>query len=261
MKAVILCGGRGTRIRELSETVPKPMVQIGDRPILWHIMKMYSAHGIHDFILALGYKGDVIREFFLNFAVHTADVTIDLSRTGPERLSFHGAESEPWKVTLVDTGYETMTGARIRRVRKYLDPSEDFCVTYGDGVGDVDITALLRYHRDHGKTATVTGVRPPGRFGELSLVDDTVHLFNEKPQVGSGFISGGFFVFRRQFADTYLDDREDLMLEREPLERLAADGQLKMYRHDGFWQPMDTPREYQLLSDLWASGAAPWKMW
>jgi glucose-1-phosphate cytidylyltransferase len=261
MKVAILCGGRGTRIREVSETLPKPMVPIGDRPVLWHIMKIYAAHGCRDFVLLLGYKGDVIREFFLNFAAHTADVTIDLSRADAGRLTFHGTPSEPWKVTLVDTGENAMTGARIRRARRFLEDSDCFFATYGDGVGNVDIAALMDFHRSHGKLATLTGVLPPGRFGELSVEAAAVRRFNEKPQVGGGFINGGFFVFQREVLNQYLDDREDLVLEREPLERLAAEGELMMHRHEGFWQPMDTPREYQLLNDLWASGRAPWKVW
>lgn len=261
MKVTILCGGRGTRIREISETLPKPMVPIGDKPIIWHIMKTYAAHGFSEFVLLLGYKGDVIREFFLNFAAHTTDVTIDLSSTDAGRLTFHGAPSEPWKVTLVNTGEDSMTGARIRRAHRFLAGSDCFCATYGDGVGNVDITALVKFHRSHGKLATLTGVLPPGRFGELNVNGCAVHKFSEKPQVGGGYINGGFFVFQRDVIDRYLDDREDLVLEREPLERLAAAGELMMFRHEGFWQPMDTPREYQLLNDLWASGKAPWKIW
>jgi glucose-1-phosphate cytidylyltransferase len=261
MKAAILCGGRGMRLREVNDVVPKPMVQIGERPILWHIMKIYAAHGVNDFVLLLGYKGDLIREFFLNFAAHTTDVTIDLSRSDAGRLTFHGAPSEPWRVTLVDTGEAAMTGARIRRARRYLDDADNFCVTYGDGVGNVDISALLAFHRAHGKLATLTGVLPPGRFGELTDDHGAVRTFNEKPQVSGGCINGGFFVFQREVLDTMLDDREDLILEREPMQRLAAAGELMMYRHEGFWQPMDTPREFQLLNDLWAAGKAPWKIW
>lgn len=261
MRAVILCGGRGTRLREVSDFLPKPMVPIGGKPILWHIMKIYATHGITDFVLLLGYKGDLIREFFLNFALHTADVTIDLRETGPGRFSFHGTPGEPWKVTLVDTGENAMTGARLRRVRKYLADNDCFCATYGDGVGDVDITAAIRFHRAHGKVATLTGVLPPGRFGELGLEGPAVRKFNEKPQVSGGYINGGFFVFDRAFLDRYLDDNEGLVLEREPMERLVADGELMVYRHEGFWQPMDTPREYALLNDLWAGGNAPWRVW
>jgi glucose-1-phosphate cytidylyltransferase len=237
------------------------MVPVGDKPILWHIMKTYAAHGITDFVLLLGYKGDVIREFFLNFAAYTTDVTIDLSRTGADRLTFHGVPSEPWQVTLVDTGEDAMTGARIRRARRYFDDADCFCATYGDGVGDVDVTALVRFHRKHGKLATLTGVRPPGRFGELVVAGGAVRTFNEKPQVSDGFINGGYFVFNREMIDRVLNDREDLVLEREPMEELAASEELMMFPHEGFWQPMDTPREYALLNELWASGQAPWKVW
>lgn len=261
MKAAILCGGRGTRLREISELMPKPMVQIGDRPILWHVMKCYSRFGFNEFVLLLGYKGEMIRDFFLNFAAHTTDVTIDLSRTDAGRLSFYGTPSEPWKVTLVDTGNNAMTGARIRRARHFLDNDDCFFATYGDGVGDIDLAALLAFHRAHGKLATVTGVLSPGRFGELSVQDGQVHKFSEKPQLSGGRINGGFFVFQREVLGCYLDDREDLILEREPMERLAAAGELMMYRHDGFWQPMDTPREYQMLNEIWAGGNAPWKTW
>lgn len=261
MKAAILCGGRGTRLREVSDLIPKPMVPVGDKPILWHIMKTYAAHGITDFVLLLGYKGNVIREFFLNFAASTTDVTIDLSRTDSGRLTFHGTPSEPWKVTLVDTGEDAMTGARLRRARRYLEDADCFCATYGDGVGDIDITALMKFHREHGRLATLTGVKPPGRFGELVIDQGAVRTFNEKPQVSGGYINGGFFVFQREMIDWALDDREDLVLEREPMEKLAAAGELMMFQHEGFWQPMDTPREFSLLNDLWASGKAPWKKW
>lgn len=261
MKVAILCGGRGTRIREVSELMPKPMVPIGDKPILWHVMKNFSMHGHNDFVLLLGHQGDVIREFFLNFALHTTNVTIDLSRNDPGRVTFHGEPSEPWRITLADTGENAMTGARIWRARQFLESEAIFLATYGDGVGDVDITRLLAFHRSHGKVATLTGVRPPGRFGELQVTDGAVNRFNEKPQVSGGHINGGFFVFNREFVSRYLCAREDLVLEREPLERLAEEHQLMMYEHDGFWQPMDTPREFQLLNDLWRSGQAPWKTW
>jgi glucose-1-phosphate cytidylyltransferase len=261
MKVAILCGGRGTRLREVSDIVPKPMVQVGPMPILWHIMKIYSCHGFHEFVLLLGYKGEIIREFFLNFAMHATDVTIDLSRTDPGRLTFHGTPNEPWKVTLVDTGESALTGARIRNARHFLDDAKTFMVTYGDGVGDIDIARLLKFHQSHGRIATLTAVRPPGRFGELEVHDCAVESFREKPQVTGGYINGGFFVFNRALFDSYLPARDDLMLEREPLEQLIADKQLMAFAHDGFWQPMDTPREHQLLNDLWASGKAPWKMW
>lgn len=261
MKVAILCGGRGTRLREVSDVVPKPMVQVGDKPILWHIMKIYSSHGFHEFVLLLGYKGEVIREFFLNFALHTNNVTIDIGRTDPGRITFHGSPSEPWKVTLADTGESAMTGARIRNAREFLDDSETFMVTYGDGLGDVNIPRLLEFHRSHGRIASVTAVRPPGRFGELQVDDCMVKSFNEKPQVTGGHINGGFFVFNRELFDRYLPDRDDLVLEREPVEQLIKDKQLMAFPHEGFWQPMDTPREHQLLNEVWSSGKAPWKRW
>lgn len=261
MKVAILCGGRGTRLREVNDLVPKPMVQIGNKPILWHIMKIYSSYGFHEFVLLLGYKGEVIREFFLNFAAHTTDVTIDLARTDGKRMIFHDTPSEPWKVTLADTGETAMTGARFRNARRHLDDADVFMATYGDGVGNINIGRLLEFHRSHGKLATVTGVRPPGRFGEIQIEGVMVRSFNEKPQVSGGYINGGFFVFHRSVLDDYLNDQQDLVLEREPLEQLVRDRQLAIYPHDSFWQPMDTPREYQLLNDLWASGNAPWKNW
>ena len=261
MKVAILCGGRGTRLRDVSETVPKPMVSVGDKPIIWHLMKIYAFYGIKEFVLLLGYKGNVIREFFLNYAMQTADVTVDLSRNGPDRLSFHGTVSEPWRVTLVDTGEDAMTGARIWRARRYLDDAKYFCATYGDGLGDLDVGALLKFHEAHGRIATLTGVFPPSRFGELNIEGSIVRAFNEKPQVLGGYINGGFFVFNREFIYSYLNDHEDLMLEREPMERLVQDNQLMVFAHSGFWQPMDTPREYRLLNELWASGKAPWKIW
>ena len=261
MKTAILCGGRGIRLREVADLLPKPMVHVGAKPILWHIMKIYGSHGFNEFVLLLGYKGDVIREFFYNFALHTADVTIDLSRTDAGRLMFHSAPSEPWKVTMADTGEDAMTGARIWNSRRYFQDADAFMVTYGDGVGDIDIRCLLEFHRAHGKIATITGVRPPGRFGELQTEDGLVRTFNEKPQVTGGLINGGFFVFNREFIGSYLNDREDLVLEQEPLAQLVSDRQLMVFPHTGFWQPMDTPREHQLLNDLWASGKAPWKTW
>jgi glucose-1-phosphate cytidylyltransferase len=261
MKVAIFCGGRGTRIREVSEVIPKPMIPIGNKPVLWHIMKIYSTYGYNDFILLLGYKGNVIRDYFLNFAAYTTDVTVDLSCNDHERLSFHGAPAEPWRVTLVDTGEEAMTGARLWRARQYLEDEELFCATYGDSVGNVDIGALVRFHQSHKKLATLTGVNPPGRFGELQLEGNSISSFNEKPQVVGGYINGGFFVFNRQVFDRYLNDFEDLILEREPLEQLSSDRELMMFEHPGFWQPMDTPREFELLNELWRTGNAPWKVW
>ncbi|MEM9354933.1 MAG: glucose-1-phosphate cytidylyltransferase [Pseudomonadota bacterium] len=261
MKVAILCGGRGTRLRDVSDTIPKPMVTVGGKPILWHIMKLYAHHGIKDFVLLLGHKGDVIREFFLNYSLQSVDVTIDLSLTGSERLIFHDRQSEDWSVTLAETGEHTMTGGRIWRARRYLEDADCFCLTYGDGVGDVDITALIAHHRAHGRTATLTGVYPPGRFGELTVTQGAVAAFNEKPQVAGGYINGGFFVFNRNFLNDYLDKSDDLVLELGPMAKLSEKRDLMVFQHDGFWQPMDTPREYSMLNDLWARGKAPWKVW
>lgn len=260
MKLAILCGGRGTRLREVSETLPKPMVPIGGQPVIWHIMKIYASHGIKDFVLLLGYKGDIIRDYFLGYYAKQVPVTVDLSSPGPERLTFHGDSSEDWRVTLLDTGEDAMTGARVRRAREFLG-DDTFCLTYGDGVGDVDVSKLLEFHRNHGRTATLTGVYPPGRFGELAVTDGAVQAFNEKPQVSGGYINGGFFVMNPNFIDEYLDDREDLVLEVDPMNKLTTARELMMFPHDGFWQPMDTPREHTLLNELWSSGRAPWKTW
>ena len=235
------------------------MVEIGGRPILWHVMKIYAHHGLKEFVLCLGYKGDVIKDFFLNYEARVNDVTVQLGRS--PNVRFHTAhDEEGWTVTLADTGESALTGARVHRVRDHLG-ADPFCLTYGDGLGDIDISALLRFHRGHGKIGTVTGVRPPGRFGELLIVGDRVATFSEKPQVTEGLINGGFFVFERAFIDRYLSDRDDLMLEGEPLQRLAADGELMVWPHQGFWQPMDTYREWKLLEKLWVAGAAPWKVW
>ena len=261
MKVAILCGGMGTRLREVSETLPKPMVPIGDRPIVWHIMKIYAAHGVNEFVLLLGYKGHAIRNFFLNYGALSSDVTVDLSHLGESRLTFHKEMTEDWRVTLVETGQNAMTGARFRRARHHFDQNDMFLATYGDGVGDIDISALIEFHKTHGKTATLSGVFPPGRFGELETSGPTVLSFNEKPQVTGGRINGGFFAFNRNFLEDYLNDREDLVLEVEPMERLARDGELKMFEHDGFWMPMDTPREYALLNKMWDTGKAPWRIW
>jgi glucose-1-phosphate cytidylyltransferase len=261
VKVVILCGGRGTRIREISDVIPKPMIPIGNRPILWHIMKTYSAYGFHNFVLLLGYKGQVIRDYILNFAAYNADVTVDLTKSGPDRLEFHGQSQEPWRVTLLDTGENAMTGARIYRARPYLDRDALFCATYGDGVGDVNIYELIKFHQSHGRVATLTGVHPPGRFGELNIEGTRVRAFNEKPQVSGGHINGGFFVFNAEIFDRYLSDSEDLVLEREPFEQMTRDGQLMVYQHEGFWQPMDTPREFEILNQLWQSDQPPWKVW
>ena len=257
MKVVILCGGFGSRIRDVAENIPKPMIPIGRNPILWHIMKYYASFGFKEFVLCLGYKGDVIRDFFLNYEARTRDATVFLGESGG--IKFHGEnDAADWRVTLADTGEGALTGARVRKIKKYVGDDENFMLTYGDGVGDVDIPALLEFHKQHGRVLTVTGVRPPGRFGEL-VADPhgVVAEFNEKPQATAGRISGGFFVCRRELFD-YLEDREDLVLEQEPMNRLVAERQMCLFEHDGFWQPMDTSREYQLLNAIFAAGNAPW---
>jgi len=260
MKVAILCGGYGTRIRDVADNIPKPMIPVGRFPILWHIMKYYASYGHKDFVLCLGYKSQAIKDFFLNYEAHIKDFTIDLG--GKAAVQFHTDHSESdWRVTLAETGLNALTGARIRRAQKYLGDDDSFMLTYGDGVGDIDLDRLLAFHNSHGKALTVTGVRPPGRFGELlSDANGKVTEFNEKPQAAGGRISGGFFVCRKNLFG-YLDDREDLMFEKEPMARLVKDGQLMVFEHDGFWQPMDTHREYQLLNDLFASGKAPWVKW
>lgn len=259
MKTVILCGGYGTRIRDVADDIPKPMIPVGGLPILWHIMKSYSSYGFDDFVLCLGYKGITIKNFFLNYESYTNDLTVKL---GPKpEVKFHSSHAESgWSVTLAETGLKAMTGARVRRVAKYLQDDEDFFLTYGDGVGDIDLKALLRFHKEHGKLLTVTGVRPPGRFGELEFDGMQVTGFNEKPQVTGGRISAGFFACKRAFLD-YLDDREELVLEQEPLRALVRDGQMMLYPHDGFWHPMDTYRDYAYLNGLVERGEAPWIRW
>lgn len=257
---MILCGGLGTRLREETEFRPKPMIEIGGRPILWHLMKLYAAHGMRHFVLCLGYKGHVIKDYFLNYKAYTTDLTLDLAN--PERVQYHGGhEEENWRVTLAETGEQAQTGARVARASVYVQ-HDLFCLTYGDGLADVDIRALIRFHRAHGRIGTVTGVHPPSRFGELQIASGGgVVEFNEKPQVTDGLINGGFFVFNRVFAERYLEPRDSLVLEQEPLQRLARDGELMVYVHNGFWQPMDTHRELLLLDQQWTSGAAPWKVW
>ena len=258
MKVVILCGGYGTRIRDIAENIPKPMIPIGRYPILWHIMKYYAGYGHCDFVLCLGYKGEIIKDFFLNYEAHTKDFTITLGRKA--EIEFHTDHDESdWRVTLAHTGLNALTGARIARIRKYVN-NEQFMLTYGDGVGDVDLSRLLEFHISHGKALTVTGVRPPGRFGELVSRQGRVTEFNEKPQATDGLISGGFFVASPRLFD-YLDDREDLVFEQEPMRQMVADGQLMVFEHDGFWQPMDTSRDYQLLNALYEKGKAPWVRW
>jgi glucose-1-phosphate cytidylyltransferase len=256
MKVVILAGGLGSRLSEETVLRPKPMVEIGGRPILWHIMKLYSHHGLTDFVICLGYKGHMIKEFFANYVLHSADVTIDL---GANRIEYHNAPHEPWRVTLVDTGETTMTGGRIRRVAPYLAGQGSFCLTYGDGLADIDLSALLAFHKAEGRAATLTAVRPPGRFGSTLLEGARVEKFVEKPQGDGGLINGGFFVCEEAVLDRIAAD--STVWEQAPLSGLAADGELSAYRHEGFWQPMDTLREKQLLEGLWATGQAPWKMW
>jgi len=260
MKAVILCGGQGTRIRDANELLPKPMLPIGSKPIVWHIMKGYAEHGVKDFVLCLGYKGWVIKEFFLNYRTMTTDVTVRLGQH--DVVEFHGRhEEEDWNVTLADTGEATQTGGRVLAVRRYVEHDDVFAVTYGDGVADIDVARLLAFHKAHGKIATVTAVRPPGRFGEMEMDGQLVREFNEKPQVTEGFINGGFFVFDQARIWKYLASGPATVLEREPLRALVADQQLVAYPHTGYWQPMDTAREYTMLNELWASGKAPWKTW
>ncbi|MDR6535957.1 glucose-1-phosphate cytidylyltransferase [Variovorax soli] len=256
MKAVILAGGLGTRISEETHLKPKPMVEIGGKPVLWHIMKIYSAHGIHDFIICCGYKGYVIKEYFANYFLHMSDVTFDMEHN---QMRVHQRYAEPWKVTLVDTGEETMTGGRLKRVVDHLQGEQDFCFTYGDGVSNVDITKLVAFHRASGRKATLTATLPPGRFGALELHGDKVMAFKEKPQGDGGLINGGFFVLSPSVIDYIADDHT--IWERDPLERLAEEAQLGAYRHEGFWQPMDTLRDKTHLEELWQSGKAPWKIW
>ena len=257
MKAVILAGGMGTRISEESHLRPKPMIEIGGKPILWHIMKLYSAHGINDFIVCCGYKGYMIKEYFANYFLHTSDVTFDIQQNAME---VHHRNAEPWKVTLIDTGESTMTGGRLKRVGAYLRGEGDFCFTYGDGVASIDIDALLKFHRSHGRSATVTAVQAPGRFGALDMnAEGRVASFVEKPRGDGSLINGGFFVLKPSVLE--LLDGDATIWEREPLERLAHTDQLRAYRHEGFWQPMDTLRDRQTLEELWASGKAPWKKW
>ena len=256
MKAVILAGGYGTRLAEETTSRPKPMVEIGGRPMLWHIMKMYSAHNVNDFIVCCGYRGYVIKEYFTNYSLHMSDITFDLKQN---TVHVHEERTEPWRVTLVDTGEGTLTGGRLKRVANYLRGDDEFCMTYGDGLSDVDISATIAYHRSHGRLATVTAVKPPGRFGALELSGQVVTGFMEKPTGDQGLINGGFFVLNPDCLD--LIDGDDTKWEDKPLSILADDDQLRAHEHHGFWQPMDTIRERDLLEDLWASGVAPWKIW
>ena len=256
MKAVILAGGFGTRLSEETSTRPKPMVEIGGKPILWHIMKMYSSHGINDFVICCGYKGYVIKEYFANYFLHMSDVTFDMSNNGTK---VHDQRAEPWNVTLVDTGDESMTGGRLLRVSEYIKNDEAFCFTYGDGVGDIDITASIEFHKQHGKSATLTAVYPPGRFGSLEIDGQSVKSFKEKPRGDGAMINGGFFVLSPQVL-SYLEN-DMTIWEQGPLSGLAADEALMAFKHEGFWQPMDTLRDKQTLEALWADGNAPWKSW
>lgn len=260
MKVVILCGGRGTRLREETEFRPKPMVPIGNRPILWHIMKTYAHYGYKEFVLCLGYKGEMIKEYFRNYLWNTCDTTLQLGRN-PE-VEFHTRhEEEDWKVTLADTGENAMTAYRVHSIRKHLGADDSFFLTYGDGVGNIDIPATADFHRKSGLVCSLTAVHPPGRFGEIGMNDDsTVHGFNEKPQTESGYINGGYMVCSTRIFD-YLSNDPTVMLEQEPMRQITAEGQLGAYKHNGFWQPMDTFQESTLLNHLWNNGMAPWKVW
>ena len=256
MKAVILAGGLGTRISEETHLRPKPMIEIGGHPILWHIMKMYSSHGVNDFVICCGYKGYIIKEYFANYFLHMSDVTFDMQNN---KMEVHERHAEPWKVTLVDTGEDTMTGGRLKRVARYLQDEDAFCFTYGDGGADVDISEAIRFHQQHGKLATVTAVLPPGRYGALERQGDSVAGFTEKPRGDGGWINGGFFVLSPKVISLIANDQTSW--EAAPLNQLAQSDQLMAYEHSGFWQPMDTLREKNLLEDLWQSGNAPWKNW
>jgi glucose-1-phosphate cytidylyltransferase len=254
VKAVILAGGRGTRIGEETQLRPKPMIEIGGRPILWHIMNLYGRHGVTEFVVALGYRGDVIKQYFTNYALHSSDITVDTRRG---EIQYHRNYAEPWRVTLVDTGQDTMTGGRLKRIARYLDNDEAFCMTYGDGLADIDISALVAFHAAHGRQATLTAVVPPGRFGAVALDGDRVRNFTEKPPGDNAFINGGFFVLHPSVLDRIAGDTTPW--EREPLEGLAADGQLQAFRHTGFWHAMDTLRDKLHLEALWHNGCAPWQ--
>jgi len=256
MKAVILAGGLGTRFAEETSLRPKPMIEIGGRPILWHILKIYAAHGVNDFVICCGYKGYVIKEYFANYFLHMSDVTFDMREN---EMIVHEKRAEPWKVTLIDTGDESMTGGRLKRVADYVKEDEFFFFTYGDGVADIDITKSIEFHRSHGKAATLTATYPPGRFGALQIEDGQITEFLEKPQGDGGMINGGYFVLSPKVLD-YLED-DSTVWEQQPLRTLATDGELMAYEHHGFWQPMDTLRDKQYLESLWQSGKAPWRIW
>jgi glucose-1-phosphate cytidylyltransferase len=256
LKAVLLAGGLGTRISEETHLKPKPMIEIGGKPILWHIMKIYSSHGVNDFIICCGYRGYYIKEYFRNYFLHMSDVTFDMQTN---EMFVHQQKAEPWRVTLVDTGESTMTGGRLKRVAAHLDGEEAFCFTYGDGVADIDITAQIAFHRAHGRLATITAVQPPGRYGALEIDGDRVQGFIEKPRGDGGMINGGFFILSPKCIDEISGDMSSW--EGEPIVRLAARGELMAFRHNGFWQPMDTLRDKTALEELWATGEAPWKTW
>ena len=257
MKVVLLCGGQGTRIRDVADDIPKSMIPIGEFPIIWHIINHYARFGHKEFILCLGYKGNVLKEFFLNYDAFTHDFTLTMGRD--KSVEFHGShDGDGWKVTLANTGLAAMTGARIRRIRRYVGKDDNFLLTYGDGVSDVDLDSLVKFHKAHGRILTVTGVRPPGRFGEIEFeADGRVTEFNEKPQAAGGWISGGFFVCRRELFD-YLDDEENLVFEEGPMRALVEAGELRVYGHSGFWQCMDTFRDWKLLNGIWETGKALW---
>lgn len=257
MKVVLLAGGLGTRLSEETTIKPKPMVEIGGMPILWHIMKIYSAHGYNDFIVCLGYKGYVIKEFFSNYFLHKSDVTIDLKNNS---IEVHDSQAEPWKITLVDTGNDSMTGGRIKRIQPYIN-NETFMLTYGDGVGTIDIGRLVKYHKEHGRLCTVTSVQPQGRFGSLNILEDSsVHSFMEKPKGDGSWINGGYFVCEPQVFD-YIKDGDSTIWEKAPMESIAKDGQMNAFKHDGFWRPMDTLKDKHDLNDMWTENKAPWKIW
>jgi glucose-1-phosphate cytidylyltransferase len=259
MKTVLLCGGFGTRIRDVAEDIPKPMIPIGNLPILWHIMKYYSCFGHKDFVLCLGYKSEVIKDFFLNYKTRVSDFTFSLDNTNKIKF-YNELKNEDWTITFAETGLKTMTGGRVSKIKKYIENDETFMLTYGDGLGDIDLKKLLEFHKSHGKIMTITGVNPPGRFGELEMTDNKITAFNEKPQTEGSFISGGFFVCNKKIFD-YLEGNENLVLEKEPMINLVKDEQMMIYKHTGFWHPMDTSREYKLLNELYNKNNAPWKIW
>jgi len=259
MKAVILCGGKGTRIREVTDLLPKPMVPIGDKPILWHIMKIYSYYGINDFILCLGYRGWDIKQYFLNYSTINNDFTLNLGTK--DIKDHHSTDEANWNITFAETGMETQTGGRLWKIRKYLEGEKEFCFTYGDGLANVDVNKLIENHRSTERVGTITGVRPAGRFGELGVDGGVITHFNEKPQSSEGWINGGFMVFNTEKIWNYFWPDEQLILEKEPLPAMVKDKQLAVYKHDGFWVGMDTMREYSRLTEIWNSGKAPWKIW